>query len=144
MADQEGMPILHTLPLEKHSLPAKNIRIFHFTGTLSPPMRYWVLAQGRTRLAILYVRSTVQNSISSSPVTFEPFVDAERAASFLDMPRKTLLGLARSGQIPAHGIPGKGQKRIWKFRISELDRWMQTEVTWGSDQGRIHERKRFL
>ena len=107
-------------------------------------MRYWTLAQGRTRLATLYVRSTVQNSISSSPVTFEPFVDAERAASFLDMPRKTLLGLARSGQIPAHGIRGKGQKRTWKFRISELDRWMQTEVTWVSDQGRIHERKRFL
>ena len=37
MADQEGMPILHTLPLEKHSLPAKNIRIFHLTGTESLP-----------------------------------------------------------------------------------------------------------
>ena len=30
------MPILHTPPPEKHSLPAKNIRIVHLTGTLSP------------------------------------------------------------------------------------------------------------
>ncbi len=143
MADQEGMPILHTLPPEKHSLRSKNIRIFHLTGIRLPRAALFLRAEARC-LKASYVRSTVQNSISSSPVTFEPFVDAERAASFLDMPRKTLLGLARSGQIPAHGIPGKGQKRIWKFRISELDRWMQTEVTWGSDQGRIHERKRFL
>lgn len=74
----------------------------------------------------------------------EPFVDAQRAASFLDIPRKTLLGLAREGKIPAHGIPGKGQKKTWRFRLSELDRWMQTEVRWGSDQGRIQERKSFL
>ena len=37
MADAEGMPILHTPPPEKHSLPAKNIRIFHLTGTESLP-----------------------------------------------------------------------------------------------------------
>ena len=82
--------------------------------------------------------------LGGTPLLGLDHVCEKEVASFLDMPRKTLLGLARSGQIPAHGIPGKGQKRIWKFRISELDRWMQTEVTWGSDQGRIHERKRFL
>jgi hypothetical protein len=71
----------------------------------------------------------------------EPFVDATRAASFLDMPRKTLLGLARRGKLPAHGIPGKGQKKTWRFRLSELDHWMQTEVTWSSDQGLSSERK---
>lgn len=85
----------------------------------------------------------MQNSISSS-VACEPFINAERAASFLDMPRKTLLGLARRGKILAHGIPGKGQKKTWRFRLSELEHWMQTEVTWISDQGRIQERKNFL
>lgn len=85
----------------------------------------------------------MQHSISSS-VTFEPFVDAGRAASFLDMPRKTLLGLARRGKIPAHGIPGKGQKKTWRFRLSELDHWMHTELILDSDQGRIQERNSFL
>ena len=79
--------------------------------------------------------------ISSS---LESFVNAQRAASFLNLPRKTLLALARKGKIPAHGIPGKGRRKIWRFRLSELDRWMQTEVTWVSDQGRIQERKNFL
>jgi hypothetical protein len=77
----------------------------------------------------------------STVAPHEPFVGAERAASFLDMPRKTLLGLARRGRIPAHGIPGKGKKRAWRFLISELDRWMRTEVTWVSDQGLSSERK---
>jgi hypothetical protein len=60
-------------------------------------------------------------------VTFEPFVDAERAALFLDMRRKTLLELARKGKLPGHPI-GSGQRRMWKFRISELEQWMATEV----------------
>jgi hypothetical protein len=77
----------------------------------------------------------------SAQLTSEPFVNADRAALFLDMPRKTILGLARRGKLPAHGIPGKGQKKNWRFRISELDRWMRTEVTLGSDQGLSSERK---
>jgi hypothetical protein len=80
----------------------------------------------------------MENSARPSP---EPFVNADRAASFLDMPRKTLLGLARRGKLPAHGIPGKGQKKNWRFRLSELDHWMRTEVTWISDQGLSSERK---
>lgn len=78
----------------------------------------------------------------SSQLTTEPFISADRAAAFLDMPRKTLLALARRGKLPAHGIPGKGRKKNWRFRISELERWMCTaEVTLGSDQGLSLERK---
>ena len=77
---------------------------------------------------------------STQPVS-EPFVCAERAAQHLDMPRTTLLGLARRGKLPAYGIPGKGGKKSWRFRISELDHWMQTEVTSGSEQGLSSERK---
>lgn|GEM_PF-1671050 len=81
---------------------------------------------------------------ASFPLGFEPFVDAERAAAFLAMPRKSLLGLARKGRVPAHGIAGKGRKRVWRFRLSELDQWMQSEVISGSEQGRTQERKSFL
>jgi excisionase family DNA binding protein len=86
----------------------------------------------------------VSNFISTNPSAFEPFVDAERAATFLAMPRKTLLTLAHQGRLPAHGVAGRGRRKIWKFRISELDSWMRIEVTSECDQGRIQERKNFL
>jgi hypothetical protein len=85
----------------------------------------------------------VSISLSNSSINLEPFVDAERAACFLAMPRKTLLAMARHGKLPAHGLPGKGKRKIWKFRLSELDSWMKSEVISVSDQGRIQERKNF-
>ncbi len=64
---------------------------------------------------------------SGSPETPETFVDAQRAATFLAMSRKTLLGLARSGALPGHPI-GQGPRKTWKFRISELESWMKEQV----------------
>lgn len=74
-----------------------------------------------------------------SPVTFEPFIDAERAAHFLSMSRKTLLSLARKGYLPGHPI-GQGVRKVWKFRLSELDSWMKTGVTSNSHRGRLPRR----
>jgi excisionase family DNA binding protein len=74
--------------------------------------------------------------------TLEPFVDSERAAEFLAMSRKTLLALARKGYLPGHPV-GQGARKVWKFRLSELDSWMKTGVRSGSDQGRFQERKGF-
>jgi hypothetical protein len=62
-----------------------------------------------------------------SRTSWEPYVDAGRASAFLAMPRKTLLDLARKGDLPGHPV-GRGPRKTWKFRISELDQWMQTEV----------------
>jgi hypothetical protein len=85
----------------------------------------------------------VQNVIPvPSSLTLEPFVDADRAADFLAMSRKTLLALARKGYLPGHPV-GQGVRKIWKFRLSELECWMQHEVNSGSDQGRFQERKGF-
>jgi len=50
---------------------------------------------------------------------YEPFVDAARAASFLSLSPRHVLTLARSGAIPAHPL-GNGQRRVWRFRLSEL------------------------
>lgn len=67
-------------------------------------------------------------SVTPVPLqTLEPYVDATCAAEFLSMTRKTLLELARKRQIPAYPI-GRGPRKTWKFRISELDQWLQTEV----------------
>lgn len=65
---------------------------------------------------------------SVSLPAFEPYVDPSRAAEFLAMTRKRLLELARKGRIPAYPI-GEGPRKTWKFRISELDHWLQAEVT---------------
>jgi excisionase family DNA binding protein len=49
----------------------------------------------------------------------EPFVDADVAAEFLSVKRKTILDWARAGVIPAHRY-GRGNKAVWRFRISEI------------------------
>lgn len=49
----------------------------------------------------------------------EPFVDADGAAEFLAVKRKTILDWARAGVIPARRY-GRGNKAVWRFRISEI------------------------
>ena len=48
-----------------------------------------------------------------------PFVDAKKAAKFLNLRPRRLLELAREASIPAYPI-GNGQRRIWRFRLSEI------------------------
>ncbi len=50
---------------------------------------------------------------------YEPFVDADVAAQFLMVKRKTILDWARAGAISAHPF-GRGKRVVWRFRISEL------------------------
>lgn len=57
----------------------------------------------------------------------EPYVDVERAATFLAMSRKTLLAKSRNGLLPAHPI-GEGPRKIWRFRLSELSRWLDNQA----------------
>ena len=51
----------------------------------------------------------------------EPLVDAERAAVFLCLRPRRVMELARHGAIPAYPLGGV-QRRLWRFRISELAR----------------------
>jgi hypothetical protein len=50
----------------------------------------------------------------------EYFVDAAVAAAFLSCSRKHLLKLSILGRIPAHSLPGLGQRRTWRYLLSEL------------------------
>jgi hypothetical protein len=52
---------------------------------------------------------------------YESFVDAKRAAEFLSITPRYLLGLARTGHIPAYPL-GSGPRKVWRFRLSELSR----------------------
>jgi excisionase family DNA binding protein len=65
--------------------------------------------------------------ILNIPTTHEPFVAPERAAAFLALSRKTVLKLARRGDLPAHPV-GHGVRQMWRFRLSELSRWLECEA----------------
>jgi excisionase family DNA binding protein len=71
----------------------------------------------------------------------ESYLDARQAADYLRISAKKLLQLARSHKVPAYGLGG-ARRKMWRFRRSELDSWMQSEVHSGSDQGRIQERRK--
>jgi hypothetical protein len=60
--------------------------------------------------------SFVTPSPGSAP---EPFVDTNTAAEFLGLRPRRVLELARVGAIPAHPL-GDGQRKVWRFRLSEL------------------------
>jgi len=53
---------------------------------------------------------------------FEPILDTEEAATLLKIHPKTLQKLARNGRIPGFRI-GK----LWGFRASALNRWLENK-----------------
>jgi len=57
------------------------------------------------------------------PSTFEPVLDSEEAAALLKIHPKTLQKLARDGKIPGVRI-GK----LWAFRASALNRWLEGKM----------------
>ena len=57
----------------------------------------------------------------------EHYVGASEAAKFLSIHSRTLTQMARRGDIPAHPL-GNGQRRVWRFLLSELDVWMRERV----------------
>jgi excisionase family DNA binding protein len=56
-------------------------------------------------------------------ISFERLLDSQEAAKLLDIHPKTLVQMARRGEIPAMRI-GK----FWRFRASALDSWVRSEV----------------
>ncbi len=55
--------------------------------------------------------------------SFEPVLDTNEAAGLLKIHPKTLQRMARSGHVPAFRIGD-----LWRFRASELDEWLRSEV----------------
>jgi Helix-turn-helix domain len=68
--------------------------------------------------------------VSPRLADFEPFVDADVVADFLSVKRRRALEWARSGEIPAHPL-GSGQRRIWRFRLSEIVAALDKKVSAG-------------
>ncbi len=55
---------------------------------------------------------------------FEPLLDSKEAGSLLKIHPKTFHKLARAGKIPARRIGD-----LWRFRATELDVWVRSEVS---------------
>jgi excisionase family DNA binding protein len=72
---------------------------------------------------------------------FEPYVSVEKAAQYLDVAPKTLLEKARSGEIPAYPW-GNGPRKIWRFKISQLDEWMKSRLN-SQRRPPLSERKKY-
>ena len=64
---------------------------------------------------------------------FEPLLDSEEAAALLKIDDKSLQAMARAGQVPALKI-GK----LWRFRASELDKWVRTKISCGNHSRRLN------
>jgi len=63
-------------------------------------------------------------SIGSQP---EHYVDSVIAGTFLGLAPRTLNQMARRGAIPAYPF-GEGQRKTWRFKLSELDDYMKSKV----------------
>jgi len=60
---------------------------------------------------------------ASMTQTLEPFVSATEASEFVRLHPATVQRLAREGALPGHPV-GNGQRRRWRFRLSELEHWL--------------------
>jgi excisionase family DNA binding protein len=69
----------------------------------------------------------------SEVLPFEPLLDSEEAAALLKIDDKSLQAMARAGQVPALKI-GK----LWRFRASELDKWVRSKISCGNHSRRLH------
>ncbi len=54
----------------------------------------------------------------------EAFVDADTAAGFLGITRRTLLQKVRAGKLPGHPVDPAAEKKDWRFLLSELHAYM--------------------
>lgn len=58
----------------------------------------------------------------------EPFVDPDTAAAFVGIRRRTLLQKVRAGKIPGHALDRGAKKKEWRFKLSELDRYLCSAI----------------
>jgi len=55
---------------------------------------------------------------------FEPLLDSKKVAGLIGIHFKTVQKMARDGRLPAIRIGD-----LWRFRASELDEWLHSELS---------------
>jgi len=64
--------------------------------------------------------------VSTSPdLDREPLIDAQGAARLLRLHPVTVREMAARGEIPAMRLG-----RVWRFRVSALDAWVDSQLQW--------------
>ncbi len=67
----------------------------------------------------------------------EPYVDAQRVAEHLSLTRREVLKFTRAKKLPAHAIDPSATRKIYRYKLSEIDMALSvhliTEETLGRD-----------
>ncbi len=74
-------------------------------------------------------------SNAHSNLAAEFFIDADEAARFLKINRRTVLQWARSSILPAYPL-GRGTRKTWRFLTSELADWLRGQGNLVTEQAR--------
>jgi hypothetical protein len=54
-------------------------------------------------------------------MTEESYVSADVVADYLKLDRRQVLALTRKGKLPARPIDPDATRKIWRFKLSEVD-----------------------
>ncbi|MFB3880969.1 MAG: helix-turn-helix domain-containing protein [Armatimonadota bacterium] len=65
----------------------------------------------------------------------DPWVDVDQVAEHLGVARDTVYRWIEAKGLPAHRVG-----RLWKFRLSEVDRWIETGGAAPESQARTRRR----
>jgi hypothetical protein len=79
--------------------------------------------------------SSNSGSTASAPdsltraVSQEPYVDAQYVAEHLSLSRREVLKLTRAGKLPAHAIDPSAARKIYRYKLSEIDDMLSQTLT---------------
>lgn len=51
----------------------------------------------------------------------ENYVSAQVVAEYLEISRRQVLVMTRAGKLPAHSLGLGDNRRVWRYRLSEVD-----------------------
>src|SRR6266571_1794870 len=66
-------------------------------------------------------RSLDDREEQSKTVTSEPYVTADKMAEHLMITRRQVLEMTRKGLIPAYPLGVGEHRRVWRYKISEVE-----------------------
>lgn len=116
-----GALVSDLVPLRPFRFEGGKMRSINFQSQDQPGE---MTAEGNPRVVIDDIERAQRRDVRAEPERFEPLLDSDAAAKLLQIHPKTLQKLARAGRVPAHSVCG-----LWRFRASELDEWLKTEVS---------------
>lgn len=70
---------------------------------------------------------SVPNSLPTA-ASQEPYVDAQRVAEHLSLTRREVLKLTRAGKLPAHAIDPTAERKIYRYKLSEIDNLLSQQL----------------